>query len=162
MDYIKDGKYINFGLSRGLGSIAYASGAVVVSQLIDLFNPTIIAFIHIGAGILVLLTLFSMPDYQIKNEVQEKQQSSIFDIIVKYKTFFFILLAFTFMFSASTALSTYLINIVRNLGGSTSLYGIAIFCMSITEMPVMSVTSRLLKKYKAETLILLSALFYII
>lgn len=162
MDYIKDGKYINFGLSRGLGSIAYASGAVVVSQLIDLFNPTIIAFIHIGAGILVLLTLFSMPDYQIKNEVQEKQQSSIFDIIVKYKTFFFILLAFIFMFSASTALSTYLINIVRNLGGSTSLYGIAIFCMSITEMPVMSVTSRLLKKYKAETLILLSALFYII
>lgn len=43
-----------------------------------------------------------------------------------------------------------------------SLYGIAIFCMAASEMPVMSMTHHLLKKYKAETLILVASGFYIL
>ena len=34
------------------------------------------------------------------------------------------------MFSGATAIGTYLINIVKNLGGNTSLYGVAMFAMA--------------------------------
>lgn len=162
MDYLKDGQYINFGVSRGLGSISYAIGAVVVSQLIEWLNPTVIIYTHLLSGFLLLVVLFSMPPYQIQEQNQQEHQSSAFTIIKNYRIFFMILVAFAFMLAASTTLSTYLINIVKNLGGSTSLYGIAVFCMAASEMPVMSITYRLLKKYRAETLILVSAGFYLI
>lgn len=162
MNYLKDGQYINFGLSRGLGSIAYATGAIIISQLIELFNPTIIIFAHLISSIALLYMLFSMPDYQTHQQDTKEKQSTAFSIIQNYRTFFMILVAFSLMVAASTSLSTYLINIVKNLGGSTSLYGVAVFCMAASEMPLMSVTFRLLKKYRAETLILASAGFYLI
>lgn len=162
MDYLKAGQYINFGLSRGLGSVSYAAGAVLVGQLIDIINPTVIGYVHLLSSVLLLILLFSMPDYKIEEDNPLENKSNIFTIIKNYKTFFIILVAFAFMFAASTSLSTYLINIVKNLGGNTSLYGIAIFCMAASEMPVMSMTHHLLKKYKAETLILVASGFYIL
>lgn len=145
MNYLKDGQYINFGLARGLGSISYAAGAIIVGQLIEFFNPTVIAFVYTIASIALLILLYIMPPYQIQEETTTKKQENIFSVIKKYRIFFFILVAFTFMYAASTALSTYLINIVKNLGGNTSLYGIAVFCMAASEMPIMSITYRLLK-----------------
>ena len=162
MDYLKAGQYINFGLSRGLGSVSYAAGAVLVGQLIDIINLTVIGYVHLLSSVLLLVLLFSMPDYKIEEDNPQENKSNIFTIIKNYKTFFIILVAFAFMFAASTSLSTYLINIVKNLGGNTSLYGIAIFCMAASEMPVMSMTHHLLKKYKAETLILVASGFYIL
>ena len=66
------------------------------------------------------------------------------------------------MFAAATSLSTYLINVVKNLGGNTSLYGVAIFFMAASEMPVMAITPRLIRRYDSITLIMVAAFFYII
>ena len=66
------------------------------------------------------------------------------------------------MFAAATSLSTYLINVVKNLGGNTSLYGVAIFFMEASEMPVMAITPRLIRRYDSITLIMVAAFFYII
>lgn len=161
MDYLKAGHYLNFGVSRGMGSISYAVGAVVVSQMISMFNPTIIVYVHFISSILLLYVLFSMPDIPV-SEVENKEKSSVMSVISKYKIFFLVLVAFAFMYCASTTISTYLINIVNNLGGNTSLYGLAIFFMAASEMPVMAKTYGLLRKYNAETLLLASAFFYLL
>ena len=42
MDHLKVGHYINFGLARGLGSIAYATTAFSIGLLVDYFNPAIL------------------------------------------------------------------------------------------------------------------------
>lgn len=162
MDYLKEGHYLNFGVARGLGSIAYASGAVIVSQFITWINPTVIIYVYLISSCLLFWILFSMPDSQTNNDNQEENKTSAFTIMKEYKVFFFVLIGIAFMFSASTALSTYLINIVTHLGGSTSLYGIAIFFMAASEMPVMAKTYSLMKKFSAETLLLAAAFFYII
>lgn len=162
MDYLKEGKYINFGLSRGMGSVSYAVSAVVLGQLISFINPTIIGYVHFISSVALLILLFSMPDSQTSNndEKKEKDVSALY-IIKEYKKFFMILIGFSFAFGASTSLSTYLINIVKNLGGNTSLYGIAIFCMAASEMPIMAITHSLLKKFKSETLLFVALLFYL-
>jgi len=161
MDFLKTGHYINFGLSRGMGSVSYAVSAVVLGQLVEKINPNILAPVFILFGILLLVLLFSMPDSNVKRETTTKSISTA-AFIKKYQTFFLILFGFSFAFAASTSLSTYLINIVKNLGGDTSFYGIAIFAMAASEMPVMSMTHSLLKKYKAETLLLVAAFCYIL
>lgn len=162
MNYLKSGQYIDFGLARGMGSIAYAVGAVVVSQLISMINPSILAYVHLISSGLMLWVLFSMPNSEVTTSEKQEKGASAFGIIKQYRTFFFILLGFAFMLGASTTISTYLINIVTRLGGNTSLYGIAIFCMAASEMPVMAKTYQLMKKVNGETLILASAFFYVI
>lgn len=162
MDYMKSGHYINFGLSRGLGSVSYAVSAVLLGQLIGWFNPNILAIVFILSGILLLVLLYAMPESRVAQQEEIKKSGSFFSIVRDYRTFFFILLGFAFMFSAATSLGTYLINIVKRLGGNTSLYGIAIFCMAASEMPVMAVTHQLLKKYRSESLLLIAAGCYIL
>lgn len=161
MDYLKAGKYVNFGLSRGMGSVAYAVGAVVVSQMISWINPTVIVYVYIIFSLLLLYVLFSMPDTPV-SQVPEAKKVSVFTIIKNYRTFFLMLLSFAFVYSASNTISTYLINIIENLGGNTSIYGIAIFFMAASEMPFMAITHNLLKKYKAETLLLAAIFFYLV
>ena len=64
------------------------------------------------------------------------------------------------MLSAATSIGTYLINIVTSLGGNTSFYGVAVFIMALSEMPVMALTPRLMKKYKSTDLVLVGAICY--
>ena len=161
MNYIQDGKEINFGLARGMGSISYAVSAVLLGQFIEFFNPTILAYVFVISAILDLVILYSLPNTNVK-QATHKKEGNIFTIIKNYKVFFFILLGFSFMFAAATSLSTYLINVVKNLGGNTSLYGVAIFFMAASEMPVMAITPRLIRRYDSITLIMVAAFFYII
>lgn len=161
MNYISTGNDLNFGLSRGIGSVSYAATAVLLGQLTGLFNPTVLPIVAMVAEIGFLGLLYSLPKVKTK-EVKITPKSSPFLIIKKYPIFFIILVGFGCTFAASTALSTYLINIVKNLGGDNSLYGIAIFCMAASEMPIMAITPRLLHKYDSVTLIMIAGLFYIV
>lgn len=161
MNYIQTGKEINFGLARGMGSISYAISAVLLGQFIEFYNPTILAYVFVFSAIIDLLILYSLPNTDVK-QTNHKKEGNIFTIIKNYKVFFFILLGFSFMFAAATSLSTYLINVVNNLGGNTSLYGVAIFFMAASEMPVMTITPRLIRRHDSITLIMVAAIFYII
>jgi PPP family 3-phenylpropionic acid transporter len=161
MDYLKVGKYINFGISRGMGSVAYAVTAVILGQLIEFFNPNACTYLFIISSIFFLIDLFSFEDIEIEQEEEVTEDISTFHLIKTYKVYFFILLGFGFMFAAQNMLAVYLINIVTKLGGSTSLYGIAVFAMAASEMPFMGIAHTLLKKHKAETLLLVAAIFYI-
>jgi PPP family 3-phenylpropionic acid transporter len=161
MDYLKVGKYINFGVSRGMGSVAYATTAVVLGQLIEFLNPNACTYLFVISSILLFIDLFSFEDIQIQDSNKNEETTSIIEVVKTYKVFFMILLGFGFMFSATSALSVYLINIVKNLGGSTSLYGVAVFAMAASELPFMSIVHTLLKKHKAESILFIASIFYI-
>lgn len=159
-NYIQTGEEINFGLARGMGSISYAVSALLLGHFIDIFNPNILPIVFVISMILNLVVLHILPHNETQ-QIRRKKEGNVVDVIGKYKIFFFLLLGFSLMFGASTTLSTYLINIVKNLNGNTSVYGIAVFFMAASEMPVMSITPKLLKRYDAVTLILFASICYI-
>lgn len=161
MDYLKVGYEVNFGLSRGLGSVSYALSAVVIGPMIEMFDANVIAAVFVVSSLLMLVLLARMPEMQLEKKQAEKEIGA-FLFIKKYRVFFFILLGFGCSYAAAVSLSTYLINIVHHLGGSTSLYGLVIFAMAASEMPIMAITNRLLKKYRSEILLLAAVLFYVL
>jgi PPP family 3-phenylpropionic acid transporter len=163
MDYIQEGKNVNFGLARGLGSLAYASSAVVLGQLSERINASTIAYVFAISAILLVILLHFLPDSQIGEVKREtKSESSVVEIIFRYRIFFFLLVGFSLMYGGATSLSTYLINIVTRLGGDKTLYGVGIFCMSSGELPIMAITPRLMKKYDSISLLMVAALAYIV
>ncbi len=163
MDYLDNGYAVNFGIARGFGSIAYASSAFVLGYLIDWLNPMVLSITFVISAGLLLGTLYTMADVE-GHEVSEekKEKSSLFGLVKKYPTFFFLLLGWAFTFAAAVTLATYLIDIVNELGGNTSFYGIAVFCMAASEMPVMAITPRLMRRYNSVLLIMVAAGFYIL
>ena len=163
-NYIVAGEDLNFGLSRGCGSVAYASTAVVMGIIISKLNPTVLSVIFALMTILTLVLLYSLPTIEIKVDTQPKEKSdtSAFDIVKDYPVFFFLLLGVCMCFAASSSLATYLINIVKSLGGNESLYGIAVFCMAASEMPAMAIAPAPCKRFNPVLLIGFCGFAYLI
>lgn len=160
MNYNARGIDVNFGLSRGMGSVSYAVSAIALSAMIDYLNPDYLSVVYAISAVLFLYIVHTLPAY-VEEKTRQESSGNVIDIIKKYKTLTFVLLGWAFAFAASTSLSTYLINVVDNLGGNTTIYGFAIFVMAASEMPAMAVTRKLMRKYDAMSLILVSGICYI-
>lgn len=161
MNYLTAGKDVNFGLSRGLGSISYAASAVVFGLLIERINPTILGWAFLAGSVGIIIDLLSLPDIEHQEVGTNKKGLSMPAFVLKYKKYMVLLFAVTLQFAAATSLSTYLINIVKNLGGTTSLYGIAVFFMAASELPCMAVVPKLKIKFSAESLLLFASVMYV-
>ena len=160
MDYVKMGADLNFGLARGLGSFSYAASAFIMGYLVEWWEPSVIYIVFTVSTVLFILNLLILPHSTIKNETTEKPANP-FGLITKYKKFFLYLLGFGLAIAGATSLSTYLINIVKNLGGDSSFYGIAVFFMAASETPIMTMTYRLKKRFGSEKLIVFALIMYI-
>ena len=161
MNYNAQGHVVNFGLARGLGSIAYAISAVGLTQMTTVFNPMVLSVIYAGGIVVFIGVLLSTPKTYAA-AAQNQKGGNVVEMAGKYKSFFAILAGFALLFAAATSLSTYLINIIKSLGGSQSIYGMAIFAMAATELPVMAAASRLQKRFSAMSLMAAAGLFYIV
>ena len=162
-DYMQNGYEIHFGLARGLGSTSWAISSLVFGFIIEKTSPAILTVGAVIFSVLMLGLLNSMPNVtEAENEGDSKENKggSIFGIIKSYHIYFLLLVGFAMMLSAATSIGTYLINIVTSLGGNTSFYGVAVFIMALSEMPVMALTPRLMKKYKSTDLVLVGAICY--
>lgn len=163
MNYLEQGVHVDFGTARGMGSTSWAVGALVFGKIIDWFDPRVLTIGYITTCIFIFLLLISMPPlYQRNVQTKEVKEGSVFVVAKKYKVFTILLLGFTFMFAGASSLATYLINIIQSIGGNTSLLGIVMFAMAFSEMPIMSISSRLVKRYNPITLITIAAFFYIL
>ena len=162
MNHLKVGHYINFGISRGLGSIAYATTAFSIGLLVDKLNPSLLVIFFVCGMILLLIYLYSIEDVEISGDAKSAEHISVFNFIRTYHFYFIILLGFGITFGASAMLSTYLINIVKHLGGTTSFYGIAVFAMAASELPFMAITHTLLKHFKSEQLFVVAGMMYLV
>lgn len=160
-DYMQAGIDVNFGLARGLGSTAWALGALGIGFLIDWFDPTVLGYGMILFATITLAVLATMPDEKIV-VTGNKRSGSMAEVAKKYKVFFTFLIGFSLLLAAATSIGTYLINIVKSLGGDTSFYGIAVFLMALSEMPVMALTPSLMKKFKSPTLIAFAGICYLL
>ncbi len=159
--YMQEGIEINFGFARGLGSASWAITALVFGIIIDYTNASVLAIGSVVFLGITLIILNTMPT--VKTSASASSRSgSIGSVIKGYPIFFILLCGFSFMMAGQTSLGTYLINIVTNLGGTTSFYGVAVFVMALSEMPVMTLTPRLMRKYKSTTLIAAAAVCYLI
>lgn len=160
MNYNAQGHSVNFGIARGMGSITYAISAVACSNIASWLNPTILTMIYITGSLLLAAALFATPKTYAAGAHGEKG-GNLFHMVFEYKAFFGVLFGFALLFAATTSLSTYLINIIKNLGGTQELYGIAVFTMAATEMPVMAIASKLQKRFSAMQLFAMAAIFYV-
>ena len=159
-DYTAAGMDINFGLARGLGSASWAVAALVLGVAVDATTPAVTGVAFTVFTVVMIALMKTMPVAPSQTGSEEKGGSAV-AVLKNYPVFFMILLGFTFCKVGMTPLLTYLPNIMTSLGGSTSMFGVAIFVMALSETPVMAMAGKWMEKVDILTLTVLGGIAYV-
>ena len=167
MEFINRGYYLDFGLSRGIGSIAYAFCAAAVGFIIDKFFPGVLGYIYIVFAVLLMLAVSVMKDLgnerrTVRKDSRMDTEEGMLQIVMKNPVLLSLMIGFCLTNMSNAAACTYMVNIVKNLGGTDSLLGIANFVSAASEMPVMLLFAWMLRKRRCISLLKVSELFYVI
>lgn len=171
VSYTSGGYTINYGLSRGLGSLAFAFAALGIGEVMARFGEEWMIWICLGLlGINALMAL-SYPSLNAA-ATREKRRNDCCSIPVfvrRYKWYCVSLLGVMLlgMFHAMT--ENYLIEIVSPLGGDSGTVGVSLFIATAVEAAVLvyldKIRSRIsdnwLLKIAGITFVIKSALFLV-
>lgn len=163
MDYLNQGHQLNFLLSRGLGSFAYAVSAFVLGQLVEYFYAGILPYAFTISQVSLFLLVLCMKDTHDKSLIpKEDNSSSFFAIFKENPAIRMFALGFSLSFMANVMVTTYMVNVVHQAGGNDAAFGICCFINAVSEFPAMLICNRLIKKYSCRTLLKISSFFFII
>ena len=153
---------INFGVTRGIGSGAYALAAVGFGFL---FSHIGLTHIFIVANLFITLAL-TVAAFINKGNLQE---ATIVSKIAGYRAliyplrharFLALLISVFIVFTATASNASYYGLLIAELGGDSSDFGLGIFLSAMSEVPVMLLSTWLLTKISARILLLYSFGFY--
>jgi PPP family 3-phenylpropionic acid transporter len=139
VSYMTSGYTINYGLSRGMGSLAYAVAALGIGKIMAKFGAD--WMIWISLGLLVINAAMAMSYPSLISEAGEKKKDkdccAIPVFFRRYKWYCISLLGIMLlgMFHAMT--ENYLIEIVAPLGGDSGTVGVALFIATAVEAVIL-------------------------
>jgi PPP family 3-phenylpropionic acid transporter len=169
-EYINEGKEINYGVTRGIGSISFAFISFILGLLLNRYNPYFLLFVCGGLFTSLLLLIQTLP----KTEVQKRQKnltvhsevkvasSDFWSFVKKYDRFFTFLLALCFIFIFHTITNTYLVQIMSHLGGGDNDFGLSLTIAAVCELPAMLGFGYLASRFKSGTLLKAAGCFYVV
>lgn len=167
----KYGIKINYGFARGMGSVAYALTSMILGYIVEYFMPGVLPLFYILLCVLLyaVVRLFVLPENgeYVSAEAEpghreENQQLSMAEFCAKYKRFIAFLFGFIFIYFAHTIINYFLIQIVTDIGGTSSDMGNAVFLAALMELPAMLCFSRISQKISCGTLIKFSILMFLL
>lgn len=170
--FISRGYGLNFGVARGLGSLAFAGAASVTGVLIERFSPTIILYLLIG-----IFLLFAVMALLIDTRKQDGKYSEslltehhregsleepigLIEFTKKYKRFIFLLFGVSLLFVYHTIINSYMFQIMQPLGGTAANAGSSLSIAALSELPTMFLFTWVLRRFKIHSLMRVAAFFF--
>lgn len=167
----KYGIQINFGIARGLGSVAYALTSMALGYIVEWFSPDLlpICYVVFNALLFIVVHLFVLPknaqivdaDEESETEAEVQENVSLLKFAGKYKKFIVFLLGFVLVYFAHTIINNFFIQIITNVGGNSSDMGNAVFLAAMLELPTMAYFTKLSQKVNCGTLIKASIVLFL-
>lgn len=164
----KFGIDINYGVGRGIGSLAFAVTTMIVGNVVNQTNPEIIPFFYtlFSLSLLIAVRSFKHPKEQhttVENnsETNLASKQSFIGFISQYKRLLLVVVGIGFVMFMHILLNNFFIQILLPIGGNSATMGNAIFLGAIVELPAMFNYKRIEKRFPANTLLKIAALFFI-
>lgn len=179
LEYMNQDVPMNYGLARGMGSIAFAVMSVILGSLVAHFGADVILPVFLLCYVLVIVStcIFkeTLPEFSAEqkallgldgqtkeNAAEIKEASGLLEFFLNHKLFMVMLCGVSMLFYSHVLINTYLINILERVGGNSSDMGVALSISAALELPTMAFFIYIVRKIKGSTLIKLSAFFFII
>ena len=167
MYYINRGVSINFGVARGVGSLAYAVISVIIGKLADIFGAVVIPYSIIAMAVLEIISALVLKyktdlSNTTDNNISTNDKTGITYFIKKYPTFMIVLLGAACLYFGHGILNNFAFQIVSSLGGGSSEMGILTAIAAVLELPTMIVFAMIIKKISSGNLLKVSGVFFTI
>lgn len=166
MDFVLRGMDLNFGASRSCGSVAYSLTSLVMGAALERFAPTLIlpVYLAISGSLLLALLLFRYPMPELSTAAAKQESAALSNVALlrRHPRFALMLAACFLLIGSQTTLGTFMIQIAGKMGGSESATGTAYFLSALSELPAMLLFARVRRKLSLRTLMIGSAVFFVI
>ena len=158
----------NYGFSRSFGSVFYAVTALCFGPALDKWGMDIITPVFIVCCAITCIVAFMVNEKGAAEMLRtqranggEKKKSGVpfmkaVGMLLKNKKYLFFLIAYFVMQIGNLPVYNYAARKFEILGGGSALFGLALFFMAISEVPMLVSLNRLRAKIPAETLVMLS------
>lgn len=161
------GSDISFSTARALGSFSYALTSVVLGVLIERVSAAAmpVSYILISAvfGALALYCTLGVKPGNMDGTPHPsaaEKPSGFIEFIRENKRFAFFLLGTSLLYFTHSLLGNFMIEFVRNVGGNSSDLGSILAFMTLTEVPVMLLFSRLTKRFSSASLMRFAVIMF--
>lgn len=164
MDSINRGSNLNFGLARGIGSIAYAVLTSIIGFMAAAMGSHILAFGMFATSGLFALGLQMFPREQNllrQPEAMKEMSAPGRAFFSKYPKFLLLVAGWTLAFTGYGLISNFLFQIIESKGGDSTSMGIALAISAISEVPTMFFFVVMVRKLKSGTWLRISGIFFL-
>lgn len=168
--YQNEGRDINFGLTRGIGSICFAFLSLLLGLALNRYHPSVLPFVCISlfAGLLLLMQAFpkleacSKQKVEVSRSAPQRAFADSLHVFKKYDRFALLLLALSFLFIFHTIANTYLAQIMSHLGGEKNDFGLSLTIAAVCELPAMLGFKHLTSRFTSAALLKTAGCFYVV
>lgn len=162
--YMERGINIDFGIGRGMGSLAYALTSFTVGLLIESFNLNVILYVLIIVYILLIFVVSrfgfdGIKDINYDDDSVGVAKTSIVKFFKIYPNFSIVLVGFVLVFISFSMVNNFMFQILTNIGYGSKEMGTAISIAAVSELPTLFGLTLLRKKFKSGMLMKISAIF---
>lgn len=157
--YERAGEKIDFGFARGTGSLFYGAGAYILGALSVRAGLVSVPAAGAVTSLILICILISMP---CKSEISQVSGKTGGRTVSRYPGFFLVVAGCTLCLSFHSISCNFLIRIVESCGGDAEVMGTAIAVSAVFEIPAMFAFSRIAKRFSADVLLKVSAVFFIL
>lgn len=172
----------NYGFMRAWGSIGFALTVTVFGQIIERFGWRV-HFLSYGVIALIVIAVAlniednSYSELKAKRKAAAESETEINaeakeikvkdpdkNILRLFKNpdYLFILFITIIIFIPNQMIFVYLAPIIKSVGGNSTDLGYTLFFNALSEAPIFFASKHFLEKYKTNSLLLFSAVFYLI
>ena len=148
---------VNYGASRGLGSLFYAGMTAGMGLLLQKISPRLIPFFYLGTMVASVLILKIIHIPRIATYTEEDVLPSSRKTSCENPRFKLFLIGVSCISLGHVLVDNFMLQIMQNIGGNSGNMGIAISIASLVEFPAMMMYSRLGKRFGAAKLLIFSA-----
>jgi MFS transporter, PPP family, 3-phenylpropionic acid transporter len=164
MESINQGHNLNFGIARGMGSVAYAALSYVLGIITSRTGITAVP-VCIMIVTLVLMGCLALFPFTKSSSVptgdnSKKQTSNPLQFLRKYKRFTIVLVGCILIYLGHVLLNSFTFQIVQSKGGGSSEMGTATAIAAMSELPTLFLFGYMLKKARCDIWFRLTGIFF--
>lgn len=165
MESINQGKKLNFGVSRGMGSVAYAIAAYVLGIIVDRTGAVSVPVSMLAVYALFILFLFRFPFQKTEKsngKSVKKSSANPVAFFKRYKRFGIVLTGWMLLYISHILLNSFTFQIVESKGGGSSEMGFTMALAALLELPTLFLFVHMVRKVRCDIWFRISGIFFML
>ncbi|WP_407413273.1 MFS transporter [Methanobrevibacter sp.] len=166
--YTAHGRPVNFGVARGVGSLVFAAVSYIIGIFTDQMGIIYIPIFGVVVSILFIFSTIILPNlgstYGSGDNEPSKTSFISRDFIIRNKYFILMAIGICMVLILHNIVNSFLIRMIEHVGENSDELGLALAIAAVSELPVLFLYERFVKKFNVSTqlLIFVACLFFVL